>query len=135
MSILHTVSMGIYPRLRSTPAAAKTVLIGRGGRRLLNARTAFSFWQRLRGLHAIGSINDDEALVIHPCRCIHTMSMSLTIDVAFLNASGKVIKLVSVAPRRISRAPGATHVIEMNHGTIQRLSLTVGDILTMESQV
>lgn len=59
---------------------------------------AFSFMARVRGLFAWKST--DKILMLAPCRAIHTFGMKYAIDVAFINRSGGVIKVVKALPPR-----------------------------------
>ncbi|MGI6032023.1 MAG: DUF192 domain-containing protein [Coriobacteriales bacterium] len=81
----------------------------------VRTRWATSFAQRLRGL--IGRcpewLGDGGVLVIAPCSDIHTFGMRRDLDVAFLDASGKVLaSYVAVGPHRRIRCTGAVAVLE-----------------------
>jgi uncharacterized membrane protein (UPF0127 family) len=81
----------------------------------VRTRWATSFLQRLRGL--IGRcpewLGDGGVLVIAPCSDIHTFGMSHDLDVAFLDASGKVLEsYVTVGPHRRIRCAGAVAALE-----------------------
>ena len=81
---------------------------------------------RRRGL--LGRSEVDGAVVIDPCRWVHTVGMRFPIDVAFLDADGVVLDVVRMNPHRIGRPrPGARHVIEADAGAFERWQLRVGD--------
>lgn len=58
----------------------------------LNLRIATTWWARMRGLLFGREIAENEVLVLVPCHAIHTFGMRYRIDVAFLDASGMVLK-------------------------------------------
>ena len=73
---------------------------------------AHSFWQRLRGLLAY-TLWPDEALLLVPCKSIHTFGMGQAIDVAFIDRDGWVIASRSaLPPRRRMACRGAAATLE-----------------------
>ncbi len=67
--------------------------------------------RRLRGL--AGREGGAEALLLAPCRDVHTVGMSGAIDVAFVDEAGVVVAAHrDVAPRRRLRCRRAAAVIE-----------------------
>jgi uncharacterized membrane protein (UPF0127 family) len=90
----------------------------RGGR-LLVART---FWQRLRGLGGLRSMPPGHALLIPRCSSVHTAGMRFSIDVAFLDAHGRVLALTeSLPPWRMAGHRGADAVVETRAGAARGL--------------
>ena len=66
---------------------------------------------RMRGL--LFTPGTDDVMVLMPCHDIHTFGMSYAIDVAFLDAAGKVVRTVrDVLPNKRLREPGAVAVLE-----------------------
>lgn len=66
---------------------------------------------RLRGLLGRDSFN--AALLIVPCRDIHTYGMRKAIDVAFVSKEGLALKVVrGLTPRKRVRCKGSAAVIE-----------------------
>ena len=102
---------------------------------ILQAFEAKTFYARLRGLHAVWPLAEDEALIIAPCNAIHTLTMSSPIDVAFIDAEGVVLKAETLARYRCRRCAKAESVIEMTEGTLQRVGIHVGDVLTIRKSV
>jgi uncharacterized membrane protein (UPF0127 family) len=93
---------------------------------------AFDSTTRKRGLLGRTSLPADYALVIAPCNLIHTFRMKFGIDIIFADRDGRVVKLRSnVKPGRVSGAWGAFTAIEMAAGSIERVGLTVGQVLTI----
>ncbi len=97
----------------------------------LRLRRAASSRDRLVGLLAGPPIADDEGLVLEPCDAIHTFAMRFAIDVIFLDRSGRVLRVVErLAPWRIAWTPGARTVIELAAGSVRRLGIVRGSLLT-----
>lgn len=85
------------------------------GSATMRVRLASTFLRRLRGLIARpkGWLADDEVLAITPCNCIHTFGMRHSLDVAFLDDAGRVLRVQEgVAPGRIVKCKGASAVLE-----------------------
>jgi uncharacterized membrane protein (UPF0127 family) len=95
------------------------------GNVMASAEIAVDARARRRGLLARSGI--DGALVIAPCRWIHTIGMRFALDVAYLDATGTVIKTVYMPPNRVG-APvwSANSVIEAEAGAFGRWGLHVG---------
>jgi uncharacterized membrane protein (UPF0127 family) len=95
---------------------------------LASAEIAKDRASRRRGL--LGNDHFEGALVIEPCRWVHTIGMRFPLDVAFLDDDGTVIKLVSMGRYRIG-APvrHARSVIEAERGAFARWGLNVGDVI------
>jgi uncharacterized membrane protein (UPF0127 family) len=70
----------------------------------------------------------DGALVLRPCRNVHTAGMRFPIDVAFCDAEGTVLRTTTLAPWRISPiVRRAAFVIEAEAGAFDRWRLARGD--------
>lgn len=82
---------------------------------------------RLRGLLGRSSLSEDAALLILPCKSVHTVGMKFAIDVVYLDISGNVLAThLHLVPYRSSRGPkGSYAVLEMSAGVAQ--ALTIGD--------
>lgn len=86
---------------------------------------------RRRGLrgrdHVVG------ALVLHPCRCVHTVGVRFPIDVAFLDRDGVVVRTTCLRPWRVSPVVvRASTAIEAHAGAFERWHLRVGDKLEVK---
>jgi len=92
---------------------------------LASAEVAHSRSARRRGL--LGRDHLDGALVIEPCRWIHTLGMRFAIDVAYLDDDGVVVKTAQMSRFRLG-APvrQARWVIEAEAGAFERWGLRVG---------
>ncbi len=99
---------------------------------VLSVYKATSFLQRLRGLLARKQLSASEALMIAPCRDVHTFGMRYTLDVAFCSADGEVLKQVRLPPNRVSVCKDATCVFEFSENNAQKHGFTVGNRIEKE---
>jgi uncharacterized membrane protein (UPF0127 family) len=96
-------------------------------------RTARGLAGRMRGLMG-KHIMPGDGLLIEPADSIHTFFMRMPIDILFLDAGGRLLKICpSVPPWRIRLMPrGARRVLEMPAGWTAWARLTPGDTLILE---
>ena len=86
-----------------------------------------------RGL--LGRADLDGALVIRPCRSVHTIGMKFPIDVAFVDAGGVVMKTLQMPRHRLGLPVlKARIVIEARAGAFSRWGLNVGDVVEVRDQ-
>ncbi|MEI8391638.1 MAG: DUF192 domain-containing protein [Actinomycetes bacterium] len=96
------------------------------GRVLASAEIADDANSRRRGL--IGRDHLDGAIIISPCRWIHTFGMKFALDIAYLDTEGFVIKTVHMQRNRLGAPVRHGHaVIEAEAGAFIRWGLHVGD--------
>ncbi|MGI6488875.1 MAG: DUF192 domain-containing protein [Syntrophothermaceae bacterium] len=109
----------------------RIVNLTRGGLIASHARLADSFWTRLRGWMGRLRVEADEALVIYPCRAVHTCFMFIAIDVLFINQNKKVVYIMEgLPPFRLSPLiKDACTVVELPADTVRRCGVRVGDRL------
>jgi uncharacterized protein len=90
---------------------------------------------RMKGLlgRSAQSLSNGQGLWIEPCQGIHTIGMSFPIDVAYLDANGRVIRLYfSLRPFRLAALKfRARSVLEMAPGTLLNSGAMVGDVLEL----
>ena len=100
--------------------------IVREGDVLAAAEVATTGRERRRGLR--GRDEMEGALVLRPCRNVHTVGMRFDIDVAFCDRDGIVIRTCCLRPRRLSPLVlRAALAIEAPSGAFERWNLRVGD--------
>jgi|SRR5438105_15925756 len=98
----------------------------RDGDVLATAEVARDARARRRGL--LGRDDFDGALVVSPCRNVHTFGMRFPIDVAFCDQTGRVLRTCSLPPWRVSRIVlRSAFVIEAGAGAFDRWELRPGD--------
>jgi uncharacterized membrane protein (UPF0127 family) len=82
--------------------------------------------QRARGL--LGRDGVDGAIVLRPCRQVHTLGMHFPIDVAFCDRDGRVLRVATVSPWRLTRVVWRSgFVVEAAAGAFERWRLRPGD--------
>jgi uncharacterized protein len=100
----------------------------RDGEVLASLEVASSSSARRRGL--LGRDGLDGALLLERCRWVHTVRMRFAIDVAFVDADGTVLKMVTMRPHRVGVPMfAARSVIEAEAGAFGRWNLNLGDRL------
>ena len=99
---------------------------------LASVDVAASRAERAKGL--LGRDDLEGAFAIPGCRWVHTMGMKFPIDVAYVDADGNVIKVVSMRRHRIGApVPKARTVIEARAGSFERWGLKVGHPVEIRS--
>jgi uncharacterized protein len=107
-----------------------TLINGRTEQRLATVELATTRVKRRRGLLGRDAIDPASALVLAPCCSIHTAFMQFAIDVIFVDADGRVVRIATrVAPWRIVIAPRAYAAIELAAGTLESQSVELDDCL------
>ena len=109
-------------------------LVREGGDVLASAEVACGIRQRTQGLLARREPSDvTGALVLRPCRQIHTIGMRFPIDVAFCDRDGVVLRTVTVPPWRMTRIVWrAGFVVEAAAGSFDRWQLRPGDTVEVK---
>lgn len=103
-------------------------LVSEDARVLASAEVADSRSARRRGLRDRDHL--EGALVLRPCRWIHTIGMKFAIDVAYLDERGTVVKTMQMHRHRVGVPVWrANHVIEAQAGAFARWGLHVGDVI------
>jgi uncharacterized membrane protein (UPF0127 family) len=87
---------------------------------------------RRHGLLGRTSLADDAAMFISPCLAVHTVGMPFAIDVAFVDNTGRAVRLVhNLRPWRIAGALRGRSVIELAAGRLRHCGVQVGDRLSL----
>jgi uncharacterized membrane protein (UPF0127 family) len=95
-------------------------------------RHAMSVRERMRGLRAHESLALGEALLLTPCKQIHTFGMSFPIDVVFCDRDWRVVLVTrGMPPGRVGRfVRRARHAVELAAGAAA--DVRVGDHVRIE---
>ena len=95
---------------------------------------ADTFATRLVGLLSRKALAEHEAMLIVPCKSIHTIGMRFTIDVIFLDKENKVLGMSSnVKPYRLRWAPkGTFSVLEVSDGNVNKTGIHLDDQLLFD---
>ncbi|MEX0664962.1 MAG: DUF192 domain-containing protein [Gaiellaceae bacterium] len=100
----------------------------RDGEVLASAEVATTRAARRRGL--LGRDVVERALVLEPCRQVHSVGMRVPIDVVWCDRAGRVLRISTLKPRRVSPPVWrARFVVEAPSGAADRWRLHVGDVL------
>jgi len=84
--------------------------------------------QRRRGL--LGRDGLDGVFVIEPCRQVHSVGMRFPIDVAFCARDGRVLRVSTIRPGRVSRVVWRSRfVVEAEAGRLRALGVEPGMVL------
>lgn len=103
----------------------------REGDVLAAAEIAESRRARRRGL--LGRTSIAGALVLRRCRSVHTVAMRFTIDVAFCDRDGVVLRTCTLVPWRVSPFVWrSAWVVEAAEGAFERWHLRPGDVLEVK---
>lgn len=97
-----------------------------------DAKRADSFRSRLQGMIGRRFGEPFDALIFERCNAIHTFFMSIEIDVAFADASGKICGLRNrLRPWRVSWCGAARKVVELPAGALAASETVTGDELEL----
>jgi len=87
---------------------------------------------RARGL--LGRDEVGGVMVLEPCRNVHTFGMRFSLDVAFCDRAGDVVRVVTLAPWRVSPLVWrAARAFEAEAGAFERWGVHVGDRLELRA--
>lgn len=72
-----------------------------------------------------------EALLLYPCRTVHTFFMRFPVDVVFLSGKGEAVRIEKGVPpwRMVEPERRACAVLELPAGTVDRAGIGVGQVL------
>jgi uncharacterized membrane protein (UPF0127 family) len=108
-------------------------LVREGGDVLASAEVARRVRERTTGLLGRDQESMTGALVLRPCRQVHTLGMRFPIDVAFCDREGVVLRTVTVPPWRITRVVWRSgFVVEAAAGSFERWQLRTGDTIEVK---
>ena len=92
-----------------------------------------SLFQRLRGLLGREELLSEMFFWIRPCSSVHTCFMRVAIDLVYLDKRQNILKLVSgLRPWKFSGCVGASSVLELAEGQVEKLGLSIGDSFLCE---
>lgn len=118
------------------PPLLRAVNATRG--RIVAERVEWAGTSRTRraGLLGRSGLEDGHGMYIVPCQWIHTFGMRFPIDVAFLDASHRVVAIHhTLRPNRLSRiALRAEGVLELPARTLVETGTRVGDVVELLSR-
>lgn len=94
-----------------------------------NLTVATGILKRMKGLLGRDSLAKGEALLIKPCKSIHTIGMKFSIDVIFLDKTNHIIAIKkNLQPNRLTSLYfKAASVLELPCGIIDDTLTDIGD--------
>jgi uncharacterized protein len=88
---------------------------------------------RMRGLLGRSGLSTGEGLLLQPAGSVHTFFMRFPIDVVFLDADRRVLRVApNVRPWRTAAAKKARAVLELAAGEAARVGVEPGAVLRLE---
>lgn len=92
---------------------------------------ANTFVTRLKGLMFKKSFEENSAIMICPCKIIHTFFMKFSIDVIFLSKDNRVLNITeNMFPGKISPLiMDSKTILELPAGKVKETELKKGDII------
>lgn len=86
--------------------------------------------ERMRGLLGREPLAPDEAMLLRPCRLVHTFGMAYAIDIVFIDRRGLVRRIDEAVPRsRVKGCMTAWQTLELAAGSARRLGLNERELL------
>lgn len=108
--------------------SADAAWLCRGAEVLAALQLAVDRRSRRRGFRGRDEISG--AMLLRPCRSVHTFGVRAPIDAAFCDGDGVVLDVITIAPGRISRPRWRSRfVVEARAGAFERWGIEVGDRL------
>ena len=93
---------------------------------------ALTMRERRRGLLGRQSMDPDAAMLLFPCKGVHTVGMPFAIDVVFIDASGVAVHVIhDMPPWRLAVSLRAASVIELSAGRLKTCPVEIGDRLRL----
>lgn len=95
----------------------------------VNIKVANSFLTRVIGLYGHSELHFGDGVWLVPCNSIQTIGLRVVIDLVFLDADGRVVRIIeSLRPGRVIwPVAGAHSVLELPVGVVHSSETQVGD--------
>jgi hypothetical protein len=89
-------------------------------------------WERMRGLLGRDGLAPGEGMLFPGCSSIHTCFMRFAIDVVYLDAERRTVKIVErLKPWRLSGCRGARDTLELAAGHVAATDVRTGARLAL----
>lgn len=100
-------------------------------------RLAHTHWTRMKGLLGTKSLPEGQALWIKPCNQVHMYFMRYPVDLIFLDADLRIVRLIDNQPvNSISeKVAAAESVVELPVGAIARAGLREGESVFLDGEI
>jgi hypothetical protein len=111
------------------------VLVGPDGIVADRVRYGNTFYSRFKGLRGRERLQAGDALVLEPCRQVHTFGLRFPIDAVFRDRSERVVHVQTLAPRRISKfVRNARSCVELPDGRASECGVAEGVQLLVQEK-
>lgn len=109
--------------------------LGNGSDVATHLRPAHTHWTRMKGLLGTKDLPAGHGLWIRPCNQVHMYFMRYPIDLVFIDADHRVVRLIENQPiSSISPKVREAHsVLELPVGAIRASGVREGDALVIEA--
>lgn len=115
---------------RRARTAGPTVLLTGGHVLATSVRDARTFRARLRGFLGRRRVGSHEAVWLEGVRTVHSFGVFTTLDLAFVDAGGRVLAARRLRPCRLARGPrGTAATVEFAAGRLAAAGVGPGDRL------
>ena len=106
--------------------------LSRAGERIcVRCTVARSPIRRMMGLRGRRALSSEEGLLLQPSGSAHTWFIRFPIDVVFLDAELRVLRVVeALEPWKVAGMRGAKAVLQLPAGAAARAHLRPGDVLS-----
>ncbi len=99
--------------------------------------------ERITGWFGRLELGSGEGLLIAPCGSVHTLGMHFDLDLVFLGADLRVLKVLhGVKPNRMAFAPWRmlvaswrSQALELPAGSARRAGLKAGEVLSIKERI
>lgn len=119
--------------MRKRPVPGR--LVGPNGLVASSVAWATSYRARRRGVIGRPALQADEALVLWPCRQVHTNGVPFDLDAVFCDRRLRVLHVETLSPRSKSHRVGrARCCVELKGGRAQACGIVPGVQLRLEVQ-
>jgi uncharacterized membrane protein (UPF0127 family) len=110
------------------------VLVGPNGPVAANVQWATTFRTRRKGVLGREPLQAGEALIIKPCRQVHSFGVGYPLDVVFCDRDLRVIHVETLETARISQRVRAARIcIELSGGSAAASGIVPGVSLSVEA--
>lgn len=100
----------------------------------IDTKIADNFFSRLKGLLGTKELRVGEGLLLMDCNAVHTFWMQYAIDIVFLDADYKVLKIgTNIVPGKAVFCKAAVHTLELTAAQTTELGLKKNMVLLVDN--
>lgn len=113
----------------------KTVTVYKGEIEIADKiKIANTFFCRMFGLMPKKVLDENEGILLEPCKQVHTFHMKYAIDVVFLSKDNVILHIINaLEPNKVTKYyKEVCNILELVSGKAQKNNLAVGDKLSFK---